>query len=389
MKRLLLFFVMFFVSAGMVSAIAISPTSCADLKNLIENVHGCDKNFELQNSLDCSSDVGFLSICPSSYTGVFDGRNNTISNLNINQPGQNLVGLFGSTNGATIKNLGVVDANVVGNNVVGILVGSSYFSRIENTFTTGNVEGNTDVGGLIGTFYNAFSLKDSYSKATVEGVSNVGGLLGDSGYDFPGHFTILNCYATGDVNGSDTVGGLIGYMVHINPQNCFATGQVTGASNVGGLVGQQVFGAITNSFWDICRTGQNNCVGIGGSNVDCTPVNIPVTNPNDHYFYNQNNQPMLSWSYPPWDSVCHNQGYPTLEGLTDTCDKGPICTGQCGDGLLDSGEGCDDNNTEPGDGCDENCQEEPPQQTPEFGFGAIIAVLVIVAISLMIFKKRK
>lgn len=35
-----------------------------------------------------------------------------------------------------------------------------------------------------------------------------------------------------------------------------------------------------------------------------------------------------------------------------------ICSGSCGNGILDSGEACDDGNTAPGDGCSANCQSE-------------------------------
>jgi cysteine-rich repeat protein len=38
-----------------------------------------------------------------------------------------------------------------------------------------------------------------------------------------------------------------------------------------------------------------------------------------------------------------------------------ICSGVCGNGVLDSGEACDDGNTLPKDGCSASCQTEMPE----------------------------
>lgn len=53
----------------------------------------------------------------------------------------------------------------------------------------------------------------------------------------------------------------------------------------------------------------------------------------------------------------------SCNGLPSNHKDARLCLAQlgcdlCGDGYLDSGEGCDDGNTTPGDGCDATCQSE-------------------------------
>jgi len=83
-----------------------------------------------------------------------DGLGHIISNLYINRPSQDYVGLFGyaysrGNNTSTLKNVGLIGNSVKGNNYVGGLAG---YSRgiVTNSYSTGDVSGNTYVGGLVG-----------------------------------------------------------------------------------------------------------------------------------------------------------------------------------------------------------------------------------------------
>ncbi len=89
-------------------------------------------SFQLASDIDASAtsgwnaDAGFTPIGNSStpFTGTFNGNSYTISNLFINLPTTNGVGLFGYTSGATIENVGLINVNVTGGeNWVGSLVG--------------------------------------------------------------------------------------------------------------------------------------------------------------------------------------------------------------------------------------------------------------------------
>ena len=106
--------------------------------------------FGLANVIDASatsnwnSGAGFVPVGNSStpFTGTFNGNNYTISNLFINLPSTNDVGLFGYTSGASIENVGLVNANITGQNDVGALVGyNNNSSSIDNSYATGSVSG--------------------------------------------------------------------------------------------------------------------------------------------------------------------------------------------------------------------------------------------------------
>ncbi|AZL54674.1 filamentous hemagglutinin N-terminal domain-containing protein [Aliarcobacter skirrowii] len=166
----------------------------------------------------------------NNFNGTFDGLGFTISNLYINRPTQSYVGLFGYTNNATIKNIGLKDVNITGSLFVGGLVGVNN-GTISNSYATGTVSGTGDF---------------------------VGGLVGVNGG------TISNSYATGSVKGNKDVGGLVGWNLG-KIENSYATGSVIGNSNVGGLVGNNEYGTISNSFFDKDTTKQTQGVGSDSS----------------------------------------------------------------------------------------------------------------------------
>ncbi len=170
------------------------------------------------------------------FTGTYNGQGNTISNLFINRPDTDYVGLFGYVNdeNAKIENLGVTDANITGNNDVGGLVGYNYNGTINNSYLQGSVNGNIKVGGLVG-----------YNRGTIS-----------------------NSYSTGSVNGNDNVGGLVGWNIE-TITNSYSTGSVIGQFNVGGLVGyNSSSGTITNSFWNTDIYAEDNSLGTGKTTAE-------------------------------------------------------------------------------------------------------------------------
>ncbi|NWF77737.1 MAG: hypothetical protein HXY36_04010 [Chloroflexi bacterium] len=84
------------------------------------------------------------------FTGTFDGQGFEIKDLCMNRPGEGYVGLFGVVaGGGTIKNIGVVNAYVIGDWCVGSLAGVNW-GTVSNSYSTGSVSGTEQVGGLIG-----------------------------------------------------------------------------------------------------------------------------------------------------------------------------------------------------------------------------------------------
>ena len=246
------------------------------------------------SSTDVWGSSGFVPIGVNTtiFTGTFNGLGHTISNLTINLPSTNNVGLFGTTDtGSVIQNVGLVEASVSGSTDVGALVGANG-GTVMSSYATGSVSGSSgsyNIGGLVGV--NSSTVSNSYATGSVSGGSGsfaVGGLIGYNGYGS----SVINSYATGSVSGSDYVGGLVGANISLFPfnnatvSNSYATGSVSGSSDVGGLVGANSGtvsnsyatgsvsgssdvgglvayngGTVNNSFWDTTTSGQATSAG--------------------------------------------------------------------------------------------------------------------------------
>ncbi|MBY0575769.1 MAG: filamentous hemagglutinin N-terminal domain-containing protein [Gallionellaceae bacterium] len=282
----------------------VGSTTGTDLQGMSGNLAGryaLGSNIDATATSTWNAGAGFAPVgtyigfgCVGCFTGAFDGLGHTITGLTINRPAQSYVGLFGYTNNATIRNVGLVGGSVNGNVYVGGLAGYN-MGAISNSYSTATVNmvgaGAGEGGGLAGD--NTGTITNSYSTGAVTGVaSTVGGLVGSN------FGTITNSYNTGNVSGSNTVGGLVGYnwttttitnsyntgavsgsadtvggLVAYNRSgpitNSYNTGAVSGTFNVAGLVGYLTAGAITNSYNTGSVTGSSNYVGgLTGYNGD-------------------------------------------------------------------------------------------------------------------------
>ena len=195
--------------------------------------------YELVADIDLSSIPNWEPIGPSTterYTAIFNGNGNTISNLTINRPTTDYVGLFGWTGAdAIIRNVGLEEVEVTASNNVGSLVGENR-GTVTSSYATGTVDGYNNVGGLVGK--NGGDIINNYTTGDVMGNNNVGGLVGWNSLILDGNNAniIAFNYATGNVTGSDNVGGLVGAN-YSEIQASYARGNVTGSDNVGGLLG--------------------------------------------------------------------------------------------------------------------------------------------------------
>jgi len=234
----------------------------SDWQQLMYTSSHWNKNFILTNDVNLQG-VYLIPIGNSgAFGGVFDGNGHTISNAAINRPGfgNSGIGLFHDVNsGGQIRNLGVVDVNIMGYGGVGGLAGYNRGSIIE-CYSTGFVRNDSgflaqDAGGLAGN-NDRGNISNCYSNANVSGSSNIGGLVGNN---YEG--SIINCYSTGSVSGSSGIGGLAGYNSG-GISNCYSTGAVNGTEySIGGLVGYNNSGYIANSFWDVDTSGQTSSDG--------------------------------------------------------------------------------------------------------------------------------
>ena len=215
----------------------------------------------------------------NNFAGIFEGNHSIYL---YSRGGGVYVGLFKSTTSrASIRNLGVVDANLYGpsaNQSIGALVGLNR-GNIRVSYTRGgtvnndSVSGNlTNVGGLVGLNQGGNIVTSHVRDCTVNGGAGddvIGGLVGSN----KNGSTIIASHATGctiNVVGGSFAGGLVGIMFTGTITASYATGAIhggAGSDDVGGLVGSMgVFGSSsgTNTITASYATGAVN----GGAGSD-------------------------------------------------------------------------------------------------------------------------
>lgn len=194
-----------------------------------------------------------------SYTGTFDGKGHTISNLySYEEYGSRSGGLFGNIGaGGTVKNVGILDSVIKHLTVNSSRYWISPFccaggicgyngGTIENCYSTAKVindnffsysglEVDIDrVGGVCG--YNDGTIKNCYNTGSVssDGNSYIGGVCGYN------NGTIINCYNTGKVSDASInlsyVGGICGYN-NSTIKNCYNTGEASNSTSNPSYVG--------------------------------------------------------------------------------------------------------------------------------------------------------
>ena len=209
----------------------------------------------------------------SPFVGNYEGNNKQISNININQPANDYIGLFGKISNSSITNLTIKDANLAGDYCIGVLSGNSINSNFNNITIIGNIITVTrsgSVGALTGKTENCdvTNIKVNGKINITSGQYASGALIGNV-YNTSVH-TISNCSVIGDdssiVSGKYSTGGLIGNCYgSINISKCFSKISVTGLEDLGGFIGSTSNGGvINNSYSDSSIKAIEGADDIGG-----------------------------------------------------------------------------------------------------------------------------
>ncbi len=209
----------------------------------------------------------------TAFNGTFDGNGFRISDLTINRPNEDCVGLFGHTiehlSLELFRNLSLHTETIVGDDRVGSLVGYMVNATItSSSISIGNISGRSDVGGLVGNGLRAEIISSSVEVGKVSGTGdNVGGLVGDG--------TLARIYFSsvevGKVSGTgDNVGGLVGDGVEAGIySSSVVTGEVSGRNDVGGLVGEgETVRIISSSVVAAEVSGSDDVGGLVGYGVE-------------------------------------------------------------------------------------------------------------------------
>jgi len=259
--------------------------------------------------------MGFTTIGNYSvaFIGTYNGNGHSISNIYINLPYNDNLGLFAQiANNSAIKNL-TVSGNITGYYNIGVLVGTAANSTISNCKTMGTVNGIRNLGGLIGSMYLTTVEKCASNSEITATEVKAGGLVGTCTQG-----TLSYCYATGNVSGNQYIGGFIGVDNESTVVSyCYSTGTVTGTLDVGGFIGYVYNTNLSNCFWDSEASGLSTSAG-GTLSTSFymkrysfwKDINWDFTTPiwvqnNDH----NNSYPMLAW-----EGVAHNATYQVFSG---------------------------------------------------------------------------
>ncbi len=185
----------------------IEITSAAELAYLSLITLNGDYNYgsyyELTANIDLSGKKWYpIGGSNNDFYGHFDGNNNTISNLTIDDGGDNL-GLFGSIYNASISDLTIDTPAISGEgHRVGAICGLAWENSTSSgcAVENGSVAGRFYVGGVIGRAEFSSTESDCHnSNSTISGTEdNIGGISGS----ISDNSTIEECYNTGSVLGT-------------------------------------------------------------------------------------------------------------------------------------------------------------------------------------------
>lgn len=244
-------------------------SNCADLQNINSNEDSLRLSYKIEaDVIDCSEFADTfqpIGTYGQEFTGIFDGNNVPIINLSINRPGDSYVGLFGAMTGnSEIRNINLVDAQVVGDKYVALLLGArteteSYGKTVlsDNKISgeKNTVTANSEVGGLVGivrTYVDsggALLINNTIENLHLEAknvLGSAGGLVGEA-FDTDiknNHINNISIIANASSSGG-RVGGLVGaYITTVNgkyiDESSTTNMTISSTKNiiqVGGLVG--------------------------------------------------------------------------------------------------------------------------------------------------------
>jgi Zn-dependent metalloprotease len=286
-------------------------STVAQFQAFCRNPENFNKCYILTADLDCSGVVLTpVGISTTPYTGIFDGNGHVLSNVTIDQPGQDDVGVFGVVGpGGQIRDLSVNNVQITGHSRVGGLVGNHDQGSITRCSATGTVIGIGEaVGGLVGDNGGPISACYSTCSVTGSGVS-IGGLAGHNGD------RVTNCYATGPVTGTHPAGA-VGGLVGENEGTlicCYATGFVGGPSLVGGLIGYSfASGFYSCCYWDLQTSGQTSGAG-WGSWIGIQGNSTVLMQIRSTYY-------LAVWDFGSTWTICEGTNYPRLKWQISAAD---------------------------------------------------------------------
>ena len=250
-----------------------APASLATLRDAVNGGKNYAGLFIKQTAAISLSDewepIGNASANP--FSGIYDGNNQNINNLNISSGvGMALFGFVGGTGTdqvATIRNLTVASGSVTGNavdGIAGIVANVSANSLIENCTNRADITctGANNIGGIVGYCLgdniNVTGCKN-YGKISGRNGSN-GGIVGQAKTTATENIYMTSCHNYGDVEGiaHGAVAGIVGRTeipTRVVIKWCSNRGSLTNTDSDSGTAG------IAGTFFGTCEIQE--CFNLG------------------------------------------------------------------------------------------------------------------------------
>jgi hypothetical protein len=222
---------------------------CGDIE-VCDGSNGSITLDEVRNDLEASyiqtCDINAASLSSfepigseSPFSGVYNGGDYKISNLNLSTNEAVPVGLFGKIAAGTVKNLQLENITSTGTIRVGSLAGEAASSELLNiSVRNSNVSGVDQTGGLIGHGRDVYVEGIHLENISVTGVNETGGALGYvSSQSLISDINASAIHVEGD---NLYTGGLVGYLYSSTIKNVSPETSVevkAGCEYSGGIVG--------------------------------------------------------------------------------------------------------------------------------------------------------
>jgi len=260
--------------------------------DLSEDVDGNDQQISwVPIGVNSTNAQPYKTSSATSFKGVFDGKDHTISNLYINDSNLVGAGLFAVALDGEIKDLNLYNVSIKARSFIGSVVGFSY-SVISDCDVFGkiHISGHYMQGGIVGQSYvnisgcdvNGGNKANSYITATYQEndyeADKIGGIVGH--WADGSVVTISNCSVQNiKIAGTRQVGGMIGHgREYCTYTGCSVSDVVIVANTPVDYAASKsakiAFGGFIGDVRDVANTGRVENITI--SNIDLQIVNEAV-----------------------------------------------------------------------------------------------------------------
>ncbi|KXT73821.1 Zinc metalloprotease zmpB precursor [Streptococcus sp. DD10] len=217
----------------------------------------------LGSNMDFSNLTGTGTIIKGEFSGSLTGKNGDTqyAMYGLTRP------FFDKITSATLKDIVIKDATIIGKEQLGTLAVSMDGGHLENISVTGKLKGNRDIGGIIYKVDNRTEVRNVHFTGSIEapantgGSSRIGGLFGHLGRAFVDTATAkVDIKVKHPANRNYTTGGLVGLMSYPplwerernQLQNAYVEGTITNSgspdASVGGAIGSNMTNGNTNNL---------------------------------------------------------------------------------------------------------------------------------------------